>query len=180
MRIIGGLYRHRLIDYPSDERITRPTKDRIRESIFNALGNIEDKVCLDLYAGSGSMGLEALSRGARFCYFSDVSKDAVKCVQNNAKKLQIPDKNIKISMISDLEMINSISFSKDKIDVVFIDPPYKEGHYQEIVDLLFEKDIMANNAIIVVETNSKLELKSSYKKIKEYKHGEIMVYILWY
>ena len=81
MRIVGGKYRHRLIVFPDDMEHTRPTKDRIREAIFSAVNNINDYNALDLYAGSGAMGLEALSRGAKFCAFVDVSNLAIKVIK---------------------------------------------------------------------------------------------------
>ena len=73
MRIVGGKYRHRLISFPDDANQTRPTKDRVREAIFSALGDISHARVLDLYAGSGAMGLEALSRGASHITFVDFS-----------------------------------------------------------------------------------------------------------
>ena len=80
MRIVGGKYRHRLINYPNDMEHTRPTKDRVREAIFSALGDISGARTLDLYAGSGAMGLEALSRGASHITFVDISPLAIKDV----------------------------------------------------------------------------------------------------
>ena len=89
MRIVGGKYRHRLIIYPDDMEHTRPTKDRIREAIFSALGDITNSNALDLYAGSGAMGLEALSRGASKCAFVDVSPIAIKTITGNLDNLKI-------------------------------------------------------------------------------------------
>ena len=90
MRIVAGKYRHRLIYWPEDPSI-RPTKDRVREAIFAALNDIEGKTFLDLYAGSGSMGIEALSRGAKEVTFVDKGEPALKCVRENLKLLSIED-----------------------------------------------------------------------------------------
>ena len=91
MRIVGGKYRHRLIEYPNDASHIRPTKDRIREAIFNALGDISGLTVLDLYAGSGAMGIEALSRGAEKCYFVDKNYIAINTIKNNLSSLLIKD-----------------------------------------------------------------------------------------
>ena len=87
MRIVGGKYRHRLISFPDDMAHTRPTKDRIREAVFSALGDISGYRVLDLYAGSGAMGIEAISRGAKHCYFVDKNNIAINCVKENLNSL---------------------------------------------------------------------------------------------
>ena len=89
MRIVGGKYRHRLISFPDDMAHTRPTKDRIREAVFSALGDINGYRVLDLYAGSGAMGIEALSRGAKHATFVDVSALAIKTIKDNITSLKI-------------------------------------------------------------------------------------------
>ena len=89
MRIIGGIYRHRNIIFPS-EKTTRPTKDRIRESLFSSLGDsIVTKRVLDLFAGSGAYGIEALSRGASFCTFVDLENEPIKCIKTNLTTLKV-------------------------------------------------------------------------------------------
>ena len=77
MRIVGGIYRHRLIEYPNDAEHIRPTKDRIREAIFSAVGDLTNRIGLDLYSGSGAMGIEGLSRGASFMTFVDHNRVAI-------------------------------------------------------------------------------------------------------
>ena len=178
MRIIGGIYRHRLIEYPLDNK-TRPTKDRIREAIFNALGDITNTNVLDLYAGSGSMGLEALSRGALKATFVDISLDAINCIKNNVKTLNISGNSVSIYHQSDLEVLEKIKENHEQFDIVFLDPPYQEGDYLSIIKKIYEEGILKDNGIIVVEVNYPLSFQHSFNKIKEYKYGEILVYILW-
>ena len=93
MRIVGGKYKRRMIEFPEEQSKnyeTRPTKDRIREALFNALGNtMEDEVVLDLFAGSGSLGLEAISRGASKAYFVDARKEAIQAIRHNVTSLDI-------------------------------------------------------------------------------------------
>ena len=177
MRIVGGKYRHRLIVYPDDATHTRPTKDRVREAIFSAVGDITNYNVLDLYAGSGAMGIEALSRGASHCVFVDNSVIAVKTIKENVTNLKIPNEEYEIIKNRDLVALDLL---KQKFDLIILDPPYEEGQYEMIVDLLKEKDLLSENAIIVMEANRPIILENiDYKKNKEYHYGEIMVFIYW-
>ena len=177
MRIVGGKYRHRLIVYPDDATHTRPTKDRVREAIFSAVGDITNYNVLDLYAGSGAMGIEALSRGASHCVFVDNSVIAIKTIKENVTNLKIPNEEYEIIKNRDLIALDLL---KQKFDLIILDPPYEEGQYEMIVDLLKEKDLLSENAIIVMEANRPIILENiDYKKNKEYHYGEIMVFIYW-
>ena len=177
MRIVGGKYRHRLIVYPDDATHTRPTKDRVREAIFSAVGDITNYNVLDLYAGSGAMGIEALSRGASHCVFVDNSVIAIKTIKENITNLKIPNEEYEIIKNRDLVALDLL---KQKFDLIILDPPYEEGQYEMIVDLLKQKDLLSENAIIVMEANRPIILENiDYKKNKEYHYGEIMVFIYW-
>ena len=177
MRIVGGKYRHRLIVYPDDATHTRPTKDRVREAIFSAVGDITNYNVLDLYAGSGAMGIEALSRGASHCVFVDNSVIAIKTIKENVTNLKIPNEEYEIIKNRDLIALDLL---RQKFDLIILDPPYEEGQYEMIVDLLKEKDLLSENAIIVMEANRPIILENiDYKKNKEYHYGEIMVFIYW-
>ena len=177
MRIVGGKYRHRLIVYPDDATHTRPTKDRVREAIFSAVGDITNYNVLDLYAGSGAMGIEALSRGASHCVFVDNSVIAIKTIKENVTNLKIPNEEYEIIKNRDLVALDLL---QQKFDLIILDPPYEEGQYEMIVDLLKEKDLLSENAIIVMEANRPIILENiDYKKNKEYHYGEIMVFIYW-
>ena len=177
MRIVGGKYRHRLIVYPDDATHTRPTKDRVREAIFSAVGDITNYNVLDLYAGSGAMGIEALSRGASHCVFVDNSVIAIKTIKENVTNLKIPNEEYEIIKNRDLIALDLL---KQKFDLIILDPPYEEGQYEMIVDLIKEKDLLSENAIIVMEANRPIILENiDYKRNKEYHYGEIMVFIYW-
>ena len=177
MRIVGGIYRHRLINYPDDMEHTRPTKDRIREAIFSALGNISNARVLDLYAGSGAMGIEALSRDASYCAFVDISPLAIKVIKDNLNSLKVPNEQYDVIKSKDVVAIDS--FNK-QFDLIILDPPYEEGQYEMIVNLLKEKDLLSENAIIVMEANRTITLENiDYQKKKEYHYGDIMVFIYW-
>ena len=177
MRIVGGKYRHRIIIYPDDATHTRPTKDRVREAIFSAIGDISNARVLDLYAGSGAMGIEALSRGASHCTFVDISLIAIKTIKENLNNLKIDNNEYEVIKNKD---INAIESFKNKFDLIILDPPYEEGQYELIVNLLKEKDLLSEHAIIVMEANRFIKLENiDYIKNKEYHYGEINVFIYW-
>jgi len=180
MRIVGGKYRHRLIIYPDDMEHTRPTKDRIREAIFSALGDITNSNALDLYAGSGAMGLEALSRCASKCAFVDVSPIAIKTIKGNLDNLKITSEEYILIKDKDINALERFKTLNEKFDLVFLDPPYEQGQYQQIVDLLLDKDLLSEHAVIVIEANRDVNLENiEYQKKKDYHYGEIKVFIYW-
>ena len=180
MRIVGGKYRHRLISFPDDMAHTRPTKDRIREAVFSALGDINGYRVLDLYAGSGAMGIEALSRGASHTTFVDVSPLAIKTIKENITILKIPQSDYEIIKNKDINALEYFKTKSIQFDLVILDPPYELGEYEKIVDLLFMNNLLSKNAIIVMEANRQITLeKIEYQKNKEYHYGEITVFIYW-
>ena len=180
MRIVGGKYRHRLISFPDDAEHTRPTKDRVREAIFSALGDINGYRVLDLYAGSGAMGLEALSRGASHATFVDISSLAIKAIKENVNSLKIPENEYEIIRNKDVLAIESFKQRNIQFDLIILDPPYEEGKYEEIVDQLFDNNLLSKTVIIVMEANRPITLTNiAYQKNKEYHYGDILVYIYW-
>lgn len=178
MRVVGGIYRSRILEWPDDVTHIRPTKDRIREAIFNAVGDLTNCVALDLYAGSGAMGIEALSRNAKKAYFVDINNVALKTTRNNINNLGI--KNAEVLAMSDIQALDRLASNQVKLDIVFIDPPYKEGKYQEVMDLLINHNLLNENAIIVFEADRDIIINEScYSRRRDYKYGEINVAILW-
>ena len=180
MRIVGGKYRHRIIIYPDDATHTRPTKDRVREAIFSALGDVSSLKVLDLYAGSGAMGIEALSRGAAHCTFVDVSPIAIKVIKENIVNLKIAENEYEIIKNKDVNALDLLKQKGEKFDLIILDPPYEEGQYEAIVDKLNNDGLLSEHAIIVMEANRPIKLENiDYQKNKEYHYGEIMVFIYW-
>ena len=180
MRIVGGKYRHRLISFPDDMAHTRPTKDRIREAVFSALGDINGYRVLDLYAGSGAMGIEALSRGASHATFVDISSLAIKTIKENIGSLKINANEYEIIKNKDLAAIEYFKQNNRQFDLVILDPPYELGEYEKIVELLFNNSLLSESAIIVMEANRPITLENiDYQKNKEYHYGDITVYIYW-
>ena len=178
MRIVGGIYKRRLITYPDDAAHIRPTKDRIREAIFSALGDLSNYRGLDLYSGSGAMGIEGLSRGCSFMTFVDNNKIAIETTKKNIFSLNIT--NAEILFMNDEKALDSFIKEKRVFDIVFLDPPYKEGKYEEVVNILLNNNLMSEHGIIVMESDRDIALSSSlFAKRRDYKYGEIKVAILW-
>lgn len=178
MRIVGGIYKRRLITYPDDAEHIRPTKDRIREAIFSALGDLSNYKGLDLYSGSGAMGIEGLSRGCSFMTFVDQNKTAIETTKKNLESLNI--KNAEVLFMKDTNAINIFINKNNIFDIIFLDPPYKEGRYEEIVSLLLKNDLLSKNGIIVIESDHEVNLASdAFMKRRDYKYGDIYVAILW-
>lgn len=180
MRIVGGKYRHRNIIYPDDATHIRPTKDRVREAIFSAVGDISNDRVLDLYAGSGAMGIEALSRGASHCTFVDISPIAIKVIKGNITNLKIADNEYEIIKNKDINALDYLKQKGSSFDLIILDPPYDEGEYEAIVAKMYNDGLISEKAIIVMEANRPLKLENiDYQKNKEYHYGEIMVFIYW-
>lgn len=180
MRIVGGKYRHRQIIYPNDMEHTRPTKDRIREAIFSAIGDITNYEALDLYAGSGAMGLEALSRGAKRCAFVDISNTAIKTIRDNISNLKINEQEYLLIKDKDINALKTFKDKGIKFDIIFLDPPYEQGDYQAIVDILIKDNLLSDNYIVVIEANREVTLENiEYSKKRDYHYGEISVFIYW-
>ena len=150
MRIIAGTARSLPLRAP-EGMDTRPTSDQIKETLFNMLQyDIPGCYFLDLFAGSGQMGLEALSRGAKKATFCDSSREAIDIVMRNAKKTRLFDK-CRISACDYNQMIRGIA-GKEKYDIIFIDPPYKDKIIAEILKKIVKADIMSENCIIICES----------------------------
>ena len=152
MRVIAGIARSVPLITPRGLE-TRPTSDQIKETLFNMLqGYTEGAHFLDLYAGSGQIGIEALSRGAEFAAFVEKSDEAVKCIKANVDKTKFADK----SMILKLEVLSGIrtlELEKKRFDIVFLDPPYNQGLEQGILTALVGSAILNDEVIIIVEAS---------------------------
>ena len=177
MRVIAGIYRHRLLKYPENRLDIRPTKDRIREAFFSSLGDISGKSFLDLYAGCGSMGIEAISRGAKEAYFVDISRDALKYVRDNLNTLGI--KNAKVLQNRDLEALQYFKENNIKFDIIYLDPPYESNLYEEALSYIYNNDLLNKDGVVAFEANKPVAINPLWSnKIKEYHYGEITVMVL--
>lgn len=177
LRIIAGKYRHLVIDAPNISS-TRPTTDKVREALMSALrDNIEESVVLDLFAGSGALGIEALSRGAKKAIFCDNNIQAFKTIKKNIEKLKINEEALVI--LGDYKScLKKMVLLEEKLDIVFLDPPYAyKKVYKEVIDFLFENELLTDKAIVVCECDTLVEEDKRFSKHRSYRYGMINVLI---
>lgn len=150
LRIIGGQWRGRKVDFPAIEGL-RPTPDRVRETLFNWLATtIPGARCLDLFAGSGALGLEALSRGAAYADLIDKSSAAVARLQENLQWLNAP--NGQVCRASASEWLQKFSLRKSPpYDIIFLDPPFHQGLVEHCITAIQQHRLLATQGWVYVE-----------------------------
>jgi 16S rRNA (guanine(966)-N(2))-methyltransferase RsmD len=169
MRVIAGEFRTRVLK-EVDELSTRETKDRVKESIFNSITPyLYDANVLDLFAGSGSLGIEAISRGSKYCEFVDLNMKACKVVKENVKSLDII-KQVKITNANYKEYLLACD---TVFDVILLDPPYALEVLDEIIEIIQDKKLLDKDGIIVCLYGKNSSLKEDYNGIIEYKQKKI-------
>lgn len=178
MRIISGLLKGRNIN-GFDIEGTRPTMDRVKESMFAMIqNNLKDSICLDLFCGSGNLGIEAISNGAKLCYFIDNNPKAIKVVEENIKNLNIKS-NTKILNFDYKKSLKYFNESNIKFDLIFVDPPYDYHVIEKIIKYVSEYNLLNDNGLLILEfEKEKLEeLYNNLKLIKSKKYSWKYVYI---
>lgn len=176
MRIISGQARGLKLIAP-DGLDTRPTTDRVKESIFNLIiPYIPANAVLDLFAGSGALGIEALSRRSDFGVFVESDKEAFKVINKNLEHSRFLEKSETILG----DAISYLRRTDKKFDIVFLDPPYNTGLLTRAVDIIFERNILTPCGIIVAESEAGGEVppSSHFDIIKQAKYGKTTVFIL--
>ena len=174
MKVISGIYKGRNIEYLIDG--TRPTMDRVKESLFGMIQNyIDEAKVLDLFAGSGNLGIEALSEGASFCTFVDSNYKAIKVINNNINNIGINN-----TKVLNMDYKKAIQTLDSKYDLIFLDPPYKTNYIEEAIKLITEYDILSDNGIIICESDNldKIIYPKNYISIKDKKYGDKYIVIL--
>jgi len=152
MRIISGKARGTKLD-TLEGKNTRPTLDRVRESLFNIIQlNVRESIFLDLFSGSGAVGLEAISRGAKKAIFCDSSKEAINIIKRNISKTHSEETSEIYDMSFEELLKNKM---KEKVDIIYIDPPYNTNLAYEAIKLIIEKEIIDTNSIMIIETDEK-------------------------
>jgi 16S rRNA (guanine(966)-N(2))-methyltransferase RsmD len=153
MRIIGGEAKGRTLHFPSGSK-ERPTSDFLREALFNILGSLQDKTFLDLFAGSGSVGLEAASRGAQGIFFVEKNKHLVKVIKKNIRTSCL-DKNYRI-IAGDIEFgLLDLFRKKHEFDIIFADPPYNRDLVKATLRYLNRNHVFRKEGIIVIQHSIK-------------------------
>lgn len=180
IRIIGGKYKRLKIDIP-DSKDVRPTQDRVREAVFSVLHTrTVGAVCLDLFAGSGAYGFEAISRGANFVDFVDKRNLCVKCISSTANRIGCSD-DVKIYKLDYSSAVDLFRSRNKKYDIIFLDPPYAMDVNEKLAKLFLSKNLLAENGILVVEQEKELpdiegyslkRYKYSYKRVGIYRRGK--------
>ena len=152
MKVITGSLRGRRLDTLDGEEVTRPTAQSTKEALFSAIQfEIEDRKVLDLFAGSGQLGIEAISRGARHCTFVESNKRAYAVVEQNIKKCKIEDKCTLV-----FSQASSFLMNKNNFDIAFADPPYHKGLIEECLPRLV--GMMNDGGVIICESARDEEL----------------------
>jgi len=154
MRIVAGSRKGHRIAAPKGT-ITRPTGDRVREAAFSLIGPVEGAVVLDLFAGSGAMGLEALSRGATSCLFVERDRDAARVIQANLEKLRLTGATVANRDIT--AALRDEHARRRHYDLVLVDPPYEEWERHAPVLSELVPGVLADDALVIVETSSRVE-----------------------
>jgi 16S rRNA (guanine966-N2)-methyltransferase len=164
MRIIAGKLKGYTLHLPKN-KITRPLKDSARENLFNLLSHsnkisfqFDKSNILDLYAGTGSFGLECLSRQAKSVCFVEKSKDAGKILENNIQKLKIKE-NVDIFFDDVFNLIKKRNIFKFKFDLIFCDPPFKDQNTKKLIELVFNKNLLNKNGIIILHRSKTIKEK---------------------
>ena len=176
MRVITGKARGIQLKTP-DGMLTRPTADRVKEALFSIINfDIPGARVLDLFAGTGQMGIEALSRGAEYAVFVDAREDACRLVRENLKRTKL-EKEAKVIRSDYLDYLNRC---REQYDIIFLDPPYAEVFLENALKRITEIDILSQGGIIVTERPLGKDLPwefPGYERSKDYKYGKTVLTI---
>ncbi len=178
MKVISGILKGRLIK-GYDIEGTRPTMDRVKESIFGMIQDyVKESIVLDLFAGTGSIGIEALSNYAKLVYFNDKNIECVKLIKKNLEDFHLKEKGI-VYNFDYLKCLNVLCNDKVKFDLIFLDPPYKFHVLNDLLKLIVEKNLLNKKGLIIVEFEDyNLENDiDGLKLIKTREYGSKKVYI---
>ena len=171
MRVISGIVGGRKLKSPDGEAV-RPTTDHVKEAIFNILQfDLEGRRVLDLFGGSGQMGIEALSRGAREAVFTDNNRSSIALIRENLKRCGLSGKVLQTDALSFLSR-------GEKFDVIFVDPPYDSGLYAPVLQRINAVDNLTEGGIIVCEARAGTELppmRPPYVRLQERKYGSVKI-----
>jgi 16S rRNA (guanine(966)-N(2))-methyltransferase RsmD len=169
MRIIAGQYRSRKLIAPPGTA-TRPTSDRLRETLFNVVGEmVVDSVWLDLFAGSGAVGIEAISRGARMVYFAESSARAVRAIRENLKSLSISE-GYEVQDREVVQVLRALDASVVEADFCFLDPPYAHfGAYEQTLGFISQSRLIAPRSVVIAEHDKHSDLLDRFGALERYR-----------
>lgn len=160
MRVVAGIHKGRQLKAVPGSN-TRPTTDKVKEAVFQMLGPFfEGGRALDLFAGSGSLGIEALSRGMDSCIFVDKHSKAIQTIRENVTTLKL-EGQVEIFRVDAFRALSAAAKRGLMFDLIFIDPPYGKINYQDIINIMIKENLLQDNAIIYCEHDMKEELLDS-------------------
>jgi 16S rRNA (guanine966-N2)-methyltransferase len=175
MRIIAGTHRGRRLAAPKGEA-TRPTSDRAREALFSILGPVDDASVLDLFAGSGALGLEALSRGARRCVFAETDGAACRIIKQNLSTLGLT--GALVLQRDALSVLRDEAHAKRRHELVLLDPPYERWAALEPRLATLLPPVIAEGGLVVVETAAKVEPQLALDLVTTRRYGSARITVL--
>ena len=178
MKIISGIYKGRVLK-GFDIDGTRPTMDRVKESLFAVIqDNISNSTVLDLFSGSGNLGIEALSNGAKYAYLCDSNPKAIRVIDENIKMIGIS--NCKRYCMDYKKCLEMFFHEKNSFDLIFLDPPYQTNFIEKSLVLIDQYSLLNPNGIIICESDSldKIIYPDSFSCFKEKKYGDKYVVFL--
>jgi 16S rRNA (guanine966-N2)-methyltransferase len=171
MRVIAGEFRSRVLQAPKGEA-TRPTSDKLRGTLFNVLGlRVEGARFVDLYAGSGAVGIEAISRGADFCWFAEKAPAALAAIKANLQMLKISG-GYAVENRGAKRLLEELLAKETAVEMVFLDPPYEEAEaYRETLAMLgrHHRALLADGALVVAEHAKRQGLELRYGVLERYR-----------
>lgn len=174
MRVIAGSARRRNLVCPSGNH-TRPTTDRIKETLFNMLQTQIPQVrFLDLFSGSGGIGIEALSRGAKECVFVENEREAISCIKTNIKNTDFTDCS-QVMTMDVMQALRRLDQVGQAFQVIFMDPPYGKGWEEKVIPCLLSSSLVEEDTLIIVETGIDVDItymaqfSCKIEKVKDYK-----------
>ncbi|NLL45047.1 MAG: 16S rRNA (guanine(966)-N(2))-methyltransferase RsmD [Mollicutes bacterium] len=177
MRVISGKYKRRNLK-GINIKGTRPTMDRVKESMFALIqSKLKDSVCLDLFAGSGSLGIEALGNGADACYFVDIKEQAIKTIKENIDNLKIEEKYY-ILKKDYQDALKYFYQNKIKFDLIFLDPPYHLNLINHVLELIIKYDLLKENGLVICEFENEIVNNENFICEKERKYSSKHLKIL--
>lgn len=178
MKIISGIYKGRKIE-GFDIEGTRPTMDRVKESLFATIQNyLVDSIVLDLFSGSGNLGFEALSEGAKKAYLVDANKKAINVIKKNIQNIGIEEVEL---LNTDFKKALQTFYEKNiQFDLIFLDPPYKTDYIEKSLNLISKYNLLTTDGLIVCESDSldKIIYNNHYHSLKDKKYGDKYIVLL--
>ena len=178
MKIISGKYKGRILE-GFDLKGTRPTMDRVKESLFAMIQEyIPNSTVLDLFSGSGNLGIEALSEGADYAYLVDSNFKAVNVIKKNIKKIGI--EQVEVWNKDYKKALEDLKKENKKIDIIFLDPPYKTDYIEESIKKIEQDNLLELDGIIVCESDdlNKIIYSKKFISVKEKKYGDKYIVLL--